>query len=115
MAVNNKTARTVQVRGRKQNAGGPVREAISRSKRFHGRKIKNIKSVPIQWPKALVAIGRCARVDYLSDKYDGKMRLYFHEFDEPALILAGESEQKNGENLLIIKGRFDINSLGIVG
>jgi hypothetical protein len=93
----------------------PVVKAINRSKAFHGRKIKRIKSVCIDWPKALVAIGHCARVEYLSDKYDGKKRLYFHDFDEPAVILAGESEQKNGENLLIIKGRFDINSLGIVG
>lgn len=92
-----------------------VDQAIKLSKRFHGFDPRRLQSVDIVWPKALVLIGRCLRIDYLCDKFDGKDRIYFHEFKNQCVVYAGESPQKDGTSLLIIHGKFKIKPEGITG
>jgi len=72
------------------------------------------------WPQTLIQIGLCAQVDYVSDKWDGTVRRYYHEFDlgkakRPCLLFAAPDPQADGSMLLIIKGHFTIESDGIIG
>lgn len=74
----------------------------------------------MEWPRALMMLGLCAQVDYVSDKFDNKIRRYFHEFElsdpeKPCLLLADAQPQPDGSHLLIIKGHFKIKPEGIVG
>lgn len=94
---------------------GPIRRAIELSKKFYGFKPRHLKTVSLTWPRALVLIGQCAQVDYVSDKFDGKERQYYHRFSHPCTIYASEQPQKDGSSLLIIKGQFKIQKQGITG
>lgn len=90
-------------------------QAVRLSKAFHGFDPRSIKKVNVEWPKALVLLGPCVRLDYYSDKFDGKGRIYFHEFEKPAAVYAAESVQPDGTSLLIVKGNFRIRPEGITG
>jgi len=89
--------------------------AVEMSRKFYGFDPRNIKNLNIVWPKSLVCLGACAQVDYVTDKYDGVVRQYFHEFDGPCVLLASPKPQKNGQNMLVIVGKFDVNEKGIIG
>lgn len=97
------------------NPEQPLKRALRLSEEFHGAAPRKISRTFIDWPRALVQIGSAAQVDYISDKFDGKLRQYFHQFEKPALVLAGASPQRDGDNLLIIKGKFKITQKGIEG
>ena len=97
------------------NPAEAVNKAMRLSKSFHGFDPRRIKGVDLDWPKALVCLGPCVRLDYYSDKHDGKPRIYFHEFEKPAAVYAAESPQPDGTNLLIIHGHFSIKPEGITG
>lgn len=92
-----------------------TRRAVELSKKFHGFDPRKIKEVSIEWPKSLTALGACVRVDYACDKWDGKDRIYFHDFEKPATVFAAPKSQKNGDNLLVIVGKFKITANGIEG
>jgi len=89
--------------------------AIELSRKFYGYDPRNIKSLNLVWPKSLVSLGACVQVDYASDKYDGILRQYYHEFEGPCVLLAAPKPQKNGQMMLVILGKFKINDNGIVG
>lgn len=89
--------------------------AVELSKKFHHFDPRKIHSVNVQWPKHLVALGPCVRIDYYSNKFDGKGRVYFHEFEKPCVVMAGAVPQSDGTNLLIVKGKFEIKPEGITG
>jgi hypothetical protein len=42
----------------------------------------------LKWkpPRAAVLVGQIVAIEYLSDKFDGKERVYRHEFDELRLM-----------------------------
>ncbi len=67
------------------------------------------------WPKSLVSLGRCAQVDYVCDKFDGKVRRYFHEFEGLSELLVDPESQSDGTRLLIIRGDFEIGPEGLAG
>jgi len=94
-------------------------EAIARaaglSETFHGFKPRYLKHRRIDWPQALTQIGHLVQVDYLSDKFDGKMRRYYHEFDAPVNLYADADAQPGGNNILIALGKFKIKKEGITG
>jgi hypothetical protein len=97
-----------------------VARALDRSEVFHGKPPRRIRRVRIKYPKAVVLLGACAQLDYVSDKWDGKLRRYFHEFKlsdpkRPCLVFASATPQPDGSNLLIIKGHFRIDKDGIIG
>jgi len=96
-----------------------VRKAVGRAKklsrRFYGYRPRHLRKCNIDWPKALVSLGVCARVDYVTDKFDGQVRRYYHEFVPGVLVLAGADPQPNGDSLLVIKGKFKITEEGLVG
>jgi len=98
---------------------GKTRKAIAQaamlSRRFHGLRPRRLSNVRITWPKALVLIGHVARIDYLSDKEDGKMRLYTHDFDRPVQVFASGSAKSGRKNILLLHGSFSITQEGIVG
>ena len=92
-----------------------TKKALALSKAFYGFDPRSLKRRNITWPKALVFLGACPQVDYITDKFDGKKRQYYHEFKRPTLIFAGPTPQKNGDNVLIIIGKFKITESGIIG
>jgi hypothetical protein len=92
-----------------------TKKAMALSKAFYGFDPRYLKRRNLTWPKSLVLLGACPQVDYISDKFDGKKRQYYHEFVHPTLIFAGPKAQKNGDNVLIIIGKFEITEDGIVG
>ena len=89
--------------------------AVEMSKRFHGFSPRAIKELRLLWPKALVLLGPCTRVEYYSRKFDDKGRVYYHDFENECLVYAAESPQKDGSHLLIIHGHFKIEPEGITG
>lgn len=92
-----------------------VRDAIKLSEQFHGARPRKIRELDFNEPQSLTLIGRCAQVDYMSDKYDGKKRRYFHEFTSPCLLLADPKPQKDGSRVLVLYGKFKITERGIIG
>jgi hypothetical protein len=82
---------------------------------FHGFEPRKLHRYEYEWPDSLVSLGRCAAVDYISDKFDGKVRRYTHEFEGVAELLADPEEQSDGTRLLIIRGDFLIEPDGITG
>ncbi|MHC4645187.1 MAG: hypothetical protein ACYTBJ_06780 [Planctomycetota bacterium] len=90
-------------------------QAAKRSKDFYGFDPRRVRQVNLQFPKALALVGAAARIDYKSDKFDGKQRIYFHDFKCPVQIFMSEKKQPNGDEILILKGRFRITPRGIVG
>ena len=92
-----------------------VSRAARLSQRFHGLRPRRLSRIKITWPKALVLLGDVVRLDYLSDKEDGKPRIYTHEFDRPAQVFASGNAKSGQRNLLLLRGAFDITEEGIVG
>ena len=92
-----------------------TKKALKLSKKFWGYDPRKLKKINIIWPKALVNIGSAAQINYVSDKHDGQVREYYHEFINPANVYVGEAPQKDGSNLIIIHGNFKIKTDGIVG
>jgi hypothetical protein len=89
--------------------------AIDLSEKFHGLVPRRIRRTDVKWPLNLVLIGGCARLEYLSDKTDGKVRLYYHDFEGPAQVYAAPITQPGGRNMLVIIGKFKITEDGIIG
>lgn len=92
-----------------------LKAALEKSSEFHGRRPKAILRRKLSIPKALIRIGACARVDYISNKWDGKFRIYFHEFETEPEIYATAAPSSKGENVLMIVGKFKIEADGIIG
>ena len=94
-----------------------LRKALAKSEEFFGATPRRIKKIELDYPKTLVQIGVCPRVDYVSDKWDSKLRLYFHNFDSDNMpvILAAPDPQPNGDNMILIIGKFKIEAEGIIG
>lgn len=107
--------RDVEVVGTRRNAGGQLQEALTKSAEFHGFVPRRIRKVSIKWPRALVHLGPCVQLDYVSDKHDGKLRQYFHEFKSRCELYAAPAAQPNGDGLLILKGKFKVKPEGITG
>lgn len=97
------------------NPGAELSEAVRLSKKFNGFVPRRIRRVNIQWPNAAMLIGPCVRLDYFSKKWDGKGKIYFHEFEKPCQVFAAAKPQPDGDNLLIVKGKFEIRPEGITG
>lgn len=89
--------------------------AIDLSKKFHGLVPRHVHRTRVNWPLNLVLIGGCARLEYLSDKTDGEVRLYYHDFEGPAQVYAAPIAQPGGKNMLVIIGKFKITEDGIIG
>lgn len=91
--------------------------AIKKSAEFFGFLPRRLHRIEIDWPKAAFIIGAGVRIDYASDKFDGKKRVYFHEFKPSSrvVIFAAEKPQPNGDNILIVKGKFRITDRGLIG
>lgn len=94
---------------------GELIDAARLSEKFHGFKPRRISQANITWPRALVRIGACAQVDYVSDKFDGKLRQYYHEFEKACHVYAFPRPQADGSNALLIVGKFKIDKDGLIG
>lgn len=92
-----------------------ITQAARLSQRFHGFRPRRLKRVTLTWPKALALIGHVVRLDYLSDKEDGKSRIYTHDFEQPVQAFASRSGKREQKNLLLLRGKFTITEKGIVG
>lgn len=102
--------------GKKIKMSASLAQAIKKSELFYGFTPRQIRKVKLDLKtKALVSLGNCAQVDYVNDKWDGKNRRYFHEFEQPARLLFIPEAQADGSNVLIIVGKFKLLADGIVG
>lgn len=91
-------------------------KALKKSELFYGFTPRRVRKLKLNLNvKALVSLGNCAQVDYVNDKWDGKVRRYFHEFEQPARVLFVPEPQADGNNVLIIVGKFKLLADGIVG
>lgn len=88
-------------------------KAVELSRKFHDLEPRRIKNINFKPPKALMHIGRCVRVDYLSDKFDEKYRQYFHEFVKRSDLFVDPEPQANGKMVMFIIGDFEIKPEGI--
>ena len=93
----------------------PVERAAGLSRKFHGAAPRIVKHIDFRSPKCLALIGSCAQLDYVSDKWDGKRRQYYHKFEKPCLVLADPDPQPDGSRLIVILGKFRITERGIIG
>lgn len=89
--------------------------AVELSESFHGFNARKIHQVDVEWPESLVCLGAAARIDYISDKFDGKVVRYFHDFVKPATLYCDSEPQPDGSCMLIIIGKFTIEPEGITG
>jgi len=92
-----------------------VKKAVKISKEFFQFKPRKIKKVKFNSPKALTHLGECSQVNYINDKFDGKFREYFHEFENKPQLFAADRPQPNGSQMLLIIGKFKIKKEGITG
>lgn len=92
----------------------PLKKAVRLSKEFYQLDPRRIVEMDFKPPRSLVKVGECARVDYVNDKYDGKVRRYYHEFEKRCRIYADPEPQKNGDSVLIIIGKFKIKPEGLI-
>lgn len=92
-----------------------LNQALDLSRRFHGATPRVVREINFRAPQSLVAIGECAQLDYVSDKFDGKRRRYFHEFEQPCKVLADPQRQTNGQSVIVLLGKFKITERGIIG
>lgn len=93
----------------------PVERASKLSKKFHGAAPRTVKHIDFRSPKCLALIGSCAQLDYVSDKWDGKRRQYYHKFEKPCLVMADPDPQPDGSRMIVLLGTFKINERGIIG
>lgn len=91
-----------------------TKKALKLSRGFYGFDPRKVRRINIDWPRSVVCLGPAAQVDYISDKFDGVVRRYFHEFKD-AILYASAEPQKDGSNLLIIHGKFKVKPEGITG
>jgi len=101
--------------GEKAANPSPVERASRLSKKFHGAAPRIVKHIDFRSPKCLALIGSCAQLDYISDKWDGKRRQYYHKFEKPCLVMADPDPQPDGSRLIVILGKFKITERGIIG
>jgi hypothetical protein len=93
-----------------------VKKAIAKSHEFYGYDPRKVKAVRIDdWPTALVELGGCAAVNYVSDKFDGELTEYVHRFGKNCVLYLAVPRPKRSKNMLIILGNFKVNADGIVG
>jgi hypothetical protein len=93
-----------------------VETALKKSHEFYGFDPRQVDDVQIdQWPDALVCLGGCAGVNYVSDKWDGKLAEYVHRFDSGTRLFLAVPKPRRGKNMLIILGNFKVTAGGIVG
>ena len=97
------------------NPHSDIRAAVELSKAFHQFDPRYRKRRSIDWPQSVTSLGKCAQIDYIAAKYDGKSRQYFHKFGPGCRVYACPEAQANGDNMLIILGPFKIQSRGLVG
>lgn len=100
---------------KKANPSKALAGALKLSERFHGFKPRHVRHIDIRSPRALMHVGACAQLDYISDKVDGRLRQYFHEFENPCEVFADPKPQRDGSTVLIIKGGFKLDDRGIIG
>jgi hypothetical protein len=99
----------------KKRIKAATKKALDLSRKFYSFDPRRISRRNIVWPKSFLVLGSCAQVDYISDKFDGKFKQYFHEFSGPCVLLGSPDSQKNGERMLIILGKFKLTKDGIIG
>ncbi len=112
--------RTAVLTNRETGFEGIVKRASDKragvlSEKFYGQAARFEREVDIDWPKSLVSLGVCARVDYITDKWGDGLIRYWHEFTGPAMLFADPDVQVDGNQLLVIYGKFKIESDGITG
>lgn len=90
-------------------------KAVRLSRAFFGFDPRRLHRIRITWPKAVSTLGGCAAIEYVCDKFDGKVRQYRHEFEGSCMVLAAPDCVAPGKRMLIVVGDFEITKDGIKG
>jgi len=81
---------------------------------FHGHAVRWMKNFQFHTPRQLVVLGKANAIEYITDKYngggDGKMAIYRHEFETPALVCMDE---RAGKQLYIVGSRIKVTDAGV--
>jgi len=100
----------------KQANPTPLQKAEALSRTFHHFDPRYRSRADVKWPKSLTLLGELCRLDYDCSKFDGKRRIYFHEFKKGSRVWAApESVAGKGVNMIVLTGRFKITPEGIEG
>lgn len=83
--------------------------ARKRYKDFHGHGVRWRKTHNFHVPRTFVVLGKAVAIEYETDKLngggDGKMAVYRHEFETPALVCMDETGKKQlyivGKDLIV--------------
>lgn len=92
-----------------------IKRAVKISKKFHRLPPRRITHHRIKMPRALIHLGECSQVNYVTDKWDEQTREYSHKFENKADLFASDRPQPDGRQMLMIIGKFKIESAGITG
>lgn len=92
-----------------------IRLGVERSEKFYGLKARGRRTTNIRVSRVMVRIGHCSQLNYLSDKFDGRMREYYHRFKRAPEVLVCNRPQADGTEIIILRGKFKIESAGITG
>lgn len=90
-------------------------KAVKLSREFFGFNPRKIKAMDLNVPTVMTHIGGCPEVHYINDKWTGKLVQYYHKFGKDCQIYAFPDPQKNGDNVLMIRGKFKITEDGLIG
>lgn len=113
--LSGKKGRVKNVCPKTANSPQVTVEAVKAARMFTGLPTREVWNEHFEWPKALPMIGPCTEVEYVSHKFDGKLRRYYHKFGKGARIYFDNKPQRNGDHILIIRGPFKIKPEGITG
>lgn len=92
--------------------GNDIREAQKKAKAWyrHPDLVTEPETVPYAPPSAVVHIGQLVAIEYLSDKFDGKERVYRHELDSLRDLMISP----DGKTLVILPG-LRVTTRGLEG
>jgi hypothetical protein len=97
-------------RTKKKNPG-VKQEAKKKFLDFTGKSRVHIKRTAINIPDEVIKIGKATEITYLSDKWDGKKRLYVHHLKKHGDILVFP----DGQGILITGLKLNIKKEGLTG
>ena len=97
---------------RKKSKAAETRKAVKKASDWYGDPSLVTEPETVNWkaPKSAIHIGRIVAIEYESDKFDGKSRIYRHEVTKSRELLVSP----DGTTIIVLPG-FKITKRGIEG
>lgn len=102
---------------RRKKSAKKIKPPVKQYLDFHHKTAAKRINDTIEIPKELIFIGNAVSLIYESDKFDGKKRLYKHDFKKHGAVLAKPMNNKTGfsDIILMTNLKFKIKKEGITG